>query len=54
MRERLEQLDTLPTLPSIVLHIMRLISDPKTTMAQLEELLSSDPAIVLKVMQVAN
>ena len=54
MRERLEQLDTLPTLPVIVMHIMRLVSDPKTTMAQLEELLSSDPSIVLKVMQVAN
>ena len=54
IRDRLDQLDTLPTLPSIVLHIMRLVNDPKTTMAQLEELLSSDPAVVLKVVQVAN
>ena len=54
LRDRLEQLDTLPTLPAIVLHIMRLVNDPKTTMAQLEELLSSDPAVVLKVVQVAN
>ena len=54
LRERLDNLDTLPTLPTIVTHIMRLISDPKTTIAELEELLSSDPAIVLKVVHVAN
>lgn len=54
VRERLDQLDTLPTLPDLVTHIMRLLSDPKTTMAQLEELLLSDTAVVLKVMQVAN
>ena len=52
--ERLKHLDTLPTVPDLVMHIMRVLSDPKTTMAQLEELLSSDPAVVLKVMQVAN
>ena len=52
--ERLDNMDTLPTLPSIVTHIMRLVSDPKTTVRQLEDLLSSDPAIVLKVVQVAN
>lgn len=54
VRTRLDQLDTLPTLPAVVLHIMRLISDPKTTISQLEELLLRDPAIVLKVLQVAN
>ena len=54
VRSRLDQLDTLPTLPSVVLHIMRLVSDPNTTMAQLEALLLRDPAIVLKVLQVAN
>jgi len=54
VRQRLDKLDTLPTLPDLVLHIMRLVNDPKTTMAQMEELLSSDPAVVLKVMQVAN
>jgi len=54
VRSRLDQLDTLPTLPSVVLHIMRLISDPNTTVTQLEELLLRDPAIVLKVLQVAN
>ena len=54
IRKRLDNLDTLPTLPAIVTHIMRLINDPKTTMAELEELLSSDPSIVLKVVQIAN
>ena len=44
VRKRLDNLDTLPTLPAIVTHLMCLINDPKTTMAELEELLSSDPS----------
>ena len=52
--ERLNSMDTLPTVPSIVTHIMRLINNPNTTVKELEGLLSSDPAIVLKVVQVAN
>jgi len=54
VRARLAHLDTLPTLPAVVLHIMRLIGDPTTTIGQLEELLLRDPAIVLKVLQVAS
>lgn len=54
VRARLENLDTLPTLPAVVMHIMRLIGDPTTTIDQLEELLLRDPAIVLKVLQVAS
>ena len=54
IRSRLERLDTLPTLPAVVVHIMELIKDPTSTAAELEVLLASDPAIVLKVMQVAN
>lgn len=49
-----KRLDNLDTLPAIVTHIMRLVNDPKTTMAELEELLSSDPLIVLCVVQIAN
>ena len=54
LRERLQKLDTLPSLPTVVARLMQLINDPKSTMSELEVLLDSDPAIALKVRQVAN
>ena len=54
MEARLQNIGTLPTIPAIVMRIMRMLKDPATTMTDLEELLSTDPAIVLKIMQVVN
>jgi HD-like signal output (HDOD) protein len=54
VERRLRSISTLPTLPEIVLRLMRLVNDPSTTTAQLEELLCRDPAIVMKLLQVAR
>ncbi|MEE2833759.1 MAG: HDOD domain-containing protein [Candidatus Latescibacterota bacterium] len=48
----LRSINTLPTLPEIVMRIMRMVNDPKTTPAQLERVLCTDPAIVMKLLQV--
>ena len=50
----LKSLDTLPTLPEIVLRIMALVNDPETTMEDLEGLLISDAAIVHKLLQAVS
>jgi len=50
----LQNMNTLPTLPIIVLRIMRLVNDPKSTVEALEKLLISDPAVVHKLVQVVN
>ena len=52
VERRLKSLNTLPTLPEIVMRIMRLVNDPNTTTEQLEQLLCTDPAIVMKLLQV--
>ena len=52
VRRRLERMDTLPTLPEIVLRLMRLLKDPQTTAEDLERLLSTDPSIVYRLLQV--
>ena len=54
MRRRLQKLDTLPSLPTVVGRLMNLIGDPDSTMADLEVLLNSEPSIALKLRQVAN
>ena len=52
VEHRLKNINTLPTLPEIVMRIMRLVNDPNTTTQQLEQLLCTDPAIVMKLLQV--
>ncbi|MBT3341641.1 MAG: HDOD domain-containing protein [Gemmatimonadetes bacterium] len=54
MRQRLEKLDTLPSLPTVLGRLMKLIGDPESTMSDLEVLLNSEPSIALKLTQVAN
>ena len=54
MRKRLDRLNTLPSLPTVVGRLMKLIEDPDSTMGDLEVLLNSEPSIVLKLRQVAN
>ena len=52
VERRLRSINTLPTLPEIVMRIMRMVNDPKTTPEQLEQVLCTDPAIVMKLLQV--
>ena len=52
VEKQVANLDTLPTLPDIVLQILQKVNDPETTIQDLEELLSSDPAIVWKLLDV--
>ena len=56
MRERVAQhvnrIDTLPALPELMIRIMKLVNDPDAKIDELETLLSSDPAIVWKLLEV--
>ena len=54
VEKRLRNLHTLPTLPEVVVRIMEVISDTTSTAEELEEVLSSDPAIVHKLLQVVG
>ena len=51
---RLRNIKTLPTLPEIALRIMRLVNDPETTTAQLEQVLGTDPAVMMKLLQIVQ
>ena len=54
VQRRLKHLNTLPTLPEVVLRIMEVINDPNSSAEALEEVLISDSAIVHKLIQVVN
>ena len=48
----LDHLDTLPVLPDLMLRIMKLVNDSEAKVDDLEVLLTSDPAIVWKLLEV--
>ena len=54
IERRLGHLDILPTLPELVLRLIRLLNDPDVRIGDLEELLISDPAVVHRLLQVVK
>ena len=54
VERRLTNIKTLPTLPAVAVRIMAIVEDPRPTAGDLEEVLTSDPAIVHKLLQVVN
>ncbi len=54
VQRRLRYLDTLPTLPEVVLRIMKVSGDSESSPKELEEVLLSDGAVVHKLIQVVN
>ena len=54
IENRLKHLKTLPTLPAVALKIMNMVDDPQTSIEDLDEVVTSDPAIVHKLLQVVN
>ena len=54
VENRIRELKTLPTLPEVVMRILRVVNDPNGSMKVLEHVLLSDPSIVQKLIQVFN
>jgi HD-like signal output (HDOD) protein len=51
---RIRNVKTLPTLPEVALRIMAMAEEPEGTVEDLEVVITSDPAIVHKLLQVIN
>ena len=49
-----ERLEELPTLPTIVYELSRVINDPMSSTAEVEKIMSGDQSMTLKVLQLAN
>lgn len=54
LRRQLEAIEDLPTLPSIALQLIDLARNPNTDVQSVESALMNDPALVARVLQVAN
>jgi HD-like signal output (HDOD) protein len=51
---QLQKLDSIPSLPNIVMELIKLVDNPMASTRQVEELLSKDQGITLRVLRLAN
>ena len=49
---QIQHLDALPALPDVMLRLMRLVRDPEARIEELEQIISSEPSIVWKLLEV--
>ncbi len=54
IQKLLSKIGNLPTLPQVVEQVMTLVEDPDTTSAQLADVISTDQALMTKVLKVVN
>jgi putative nucleotidyltransferase with HDIG domain len=54
VHEIVDRLDELPTLPSIVYELNRVINDPMSSTGDVEKIMSKDASLTVKVLKLAN
>lgn len=54
LRQTLEQCRQLPSLPTVVLRVIELARDPNASLQQIVQTISSDPALAVRLLSLAN
>jgi HD-like signal output (HDOD) protein len=54
LRKKIERITNLPTLPEIVVRILRIINDPETSTKEIARAVSQDPPLSAKILRLAN
>ncbi|KMQ53070.1 metal dependent phosphohydrolase [Chitinispirillum alkaliphilum] len=54
VHDRIKNIANLPTLPQVASHLMRIINDPRTSSADVAELVSQDLSLSAKILRLAN
>lgn len=52
--EKLDRVENLPTLPSIVMEVNKMLQDPNTSIRQLSEIIERDQSFVSKILKLVN
>jgi HD-like signal output (HDOD) protein len=52
--KKLDRIQDLPTLPSIVFEVNRMIQDPSTPVSRLSHVIETDQAMVMKILKLVN
>lgn len=54
MKEILDRIEELPTLPQVVTKIMQLVENPRTSAMEITKVISLDPALTVKILKLVN
>lgn len=54
LREQIESVDTLPTIPSVLKNILKVIENPKTSLNDIGRFIANDPVLTSRVLKVVN
>jgi putative nucleotidyltransferase with HDIG domain len=54
LRRKVENLQTLPTIPSVLKQLMGLMENPKTSLQEISKLISNDPVLATKILKMVN
>ncbi len=54
LREKIRQIQDLPTLPRIAMQVLELLQDPYFSIEALDQILSHDPVLCAKILRIAN
>jgi putative nucleotidyltransferase with HDIG domain len=54
LRAQIEQIDTLPTIPSVLQRLLKLIENPKVSLTEVGNFIQSDPVLTSRVLKMVN
>jgi len=54
LRDRVERINTLPTIPSILKKLLGVIENPRISLSEISNFISNDPALATKVLKMVN
>lgn len=54
LRDRVERINTLPTIPSVLKKLLGIIENPRISLSEISDFISNDPALATKVLKMVN
>ncbi|MFB3925219.1 MAG: HDOD domain-containing protein [Syntrophales bacterium] len=54
LRSRVENINTLPTIPGVLKHLSAIIENPKVSLSEISHFVSNDPSLTTKVLKMVN
>lgn len=54
LRDKVERINTLPTIPSVLKKLLAVIENPRISLAEISSFISNDPALATKVLKMVN
>jgi putative nucleotidyltransferase with HDIG domain len=54
LRDRVERINTLPTIPGVLKKLLGVIENPKISLSEISNFISNDPALATKVLKMVN